>query len=192
VEPRPAVTSDSNGSLENSIDTAPPNPAPQQPPPYAWDGGVVDGAPQGRVVPQEGTPRGLEEPASGRTHIIELYQQVLEERDALAARVDKLEKNHQETELVLAAKSKEAEQLTERVDSLEAAHKDLLDQNQALGARRVQAQIRRLEAEKLLLEAHIETERVKAAEAARAAAAVVRPNASAVRPAPKSGGGERE
>jgi hypothetical protein len=144
-------------------------PAPE-PPLYAWDGGVIDGAPQGRVSEQGGTPRGLEPPPAGRTHIIELYQQVLDERDALATEVELLRKGLAETRIALDAKSKEAQDLTARLAALEAAHAGLLSDNQDIAARLVQAQIRRLEAEKLLLETRIEVERAKAEEAAQAAA----------------------
>src|SRR5262245_34617667 len=41
-----------------------PGPAPTaaEPPLYAWDGGIVDGAPQGEVRQDPSTPRGLETP----------------------------------------------------------------------------------------------------------------------------------
>lgn len=159
-----------------------------QPPLYSWDGGVVDGAPQGRVTPQSGPPRGLEEPSAGRTHIIELYQQVLEERDALAHEVEQLRANLAETTLALDAKTKAAEELTGRVATLEEAHRVLLADNQSIAARLVQAQIRRLEAEKLLLETRIESERAKAEENARAAAAQTRPVKSKAPARPGEGG----
>jgi len=137
---------------------------------YAWDGGVVDGAPQGQVTTEEGTPRGVEAPPAGRAHIIELYQQALDERDALSEELEHLRLVLQQTTQALDAKTRESEDLSARLASLEAAHKELMDDNQSIAARLVQAQIRRLEAEKLLLENHIEIERAKAEEAARAAA----------------------
>lgn len=142
-----------------------------EPPLYGWDGGVVDGAPQGRVSEQEGTPRGLETPPAGRMHIIELYQQVLDERDALASEVEILRKGLEETSLALEAKTKESLDLGAQVASLEAAHAGLMSDNRDIAARLVQAQIRRLESEKLLLETRIEIERAKSEEAALAAAA---------------------
>lgn len=158
------------------------NPAPKPAPPlYAWDGGVVDGAPQGHVLPQEGN-RGVETPPSGRAHIIELYQQVLDERDALSEEVEQLRRTLAQTNLALAAKTKDAEDLESRLSVLEASHKELMQDNQSIAARLVQAQIRRLEAEKLLLETKIEGERAKAEEAARAAAAQPRAGTSRTKP----------
>jgi len=143
--------------------------APSEPPLYAWDGGVVDGSPEGRVQPQGGTPRGVEAPPAGRAHIIELYQQVLDERDALAEEVESLRRTLDATQQALQAKSAESESLAMRLEALDAAHKELMGDNQAIAARLVQAQIRRLEAEKLLLETHIDSERARAEELARTA-----------------------
>ena len=117
----------------------------------------------------------LELTGRARTHIIELYQQVLEERDVLAHEVEELRANLAETDLALDAKTKAVEELSGRVAALEEAHRTLLADNQSIAARLVQAQIRRLEAEKLLLETRIESERAKAEESARAAAAQTRP-----------------
>ena len=136
---------------------------------YAWDGGVVDGAPKGEVRQDTGTPRGLETPPAGRMHIIELYQQVLDERDSLSAEVTLLRKQLEETSLALEARTRTGGELEARVAALEASHKELLEDNHAIAARLVTAQIRRLESEKLLLETRIEMERQKAEAAAQAA-----------------------
>jgi hypothetical protein len=159
-----------------------------QPPLYSWDGGVVDGAPRGRVLHQEGRPRGVETPPEGRMHIIELYQQVLEERDALAHEVERLRAHLAETSLALDAKTKAADELAARVAALDEAHRALLAENQSIAGRLVQAQIRRLEAEKLLLETRIAAERAKAEESTRAAAAQSKPG----KPKPAARAGESE
>jgi hypothetical protein len=154
------------GSLENPAHE--PAARAPRPNPITWDGGVVDGLPQGRVQTQEGSPRGLEPPSGSRTHIIELYQQVVDERDALAVRVDKLTKELEKTRLALEVERHSGEELGARVTGLETERESLLSENQTLAARLVQAQIRRLEAEKLLLETRLEQERVQAAEAVKA------------------------
>jgi len=142
--------------------------AQEAPPPlYAWDGGVVSGVPQGKVGEEQGTPRGIETPPTGRMHIIELYQQVLDERDALSDEVELLRKNLAQTTQALEAETVKSNDLTARVAALEASQKQLTEENQSIAGRLVTAQIRRLEAEKLLLETRIEAERAKA-EAAQA------------------------
>jgi hypothetical protein len=148
---------------------------------YSWDGGVVNGAPQGRVATEQGLPRGVEAPPAGRMHIIELYQQVLDERDSLAEEVELLRSSLEQVTLALDAKTKEAGDLVDRVASLEAAHMELMNDNKAIAARLVQAQIRRLEAEKMLLETRIEVERARTEEAALSATVLGR----------KAAGGER-
>jgi hypothetical protein len=142
--------------------------APAETPLYGWDGGIVDGSPQGEVLSQAGDPRGLETPG-GRMHIIELYQQVLDERDSLTEEVQLLRGALQETRTALDAETVRAGELETRVASLEAAHRELMEDNQSIAARLVTAQIRRLESEKLLLETRIAVEQEKALEAEQAA-----------------------
>lgn len=156
-------------SVENSEPAPTPAPEPPRPAAPVWDRGVVDAPAQGRVQAQEGPPRGLD-PLSGRTHIIELYQQAVDERDALASKLEELRKALLEATTTLELRSRESADLAARVAALESAQAELAGENEALAARLVQAQIRRLEAEKLLLETRLEQERTRAAEAARAAA----------------------
>ncbi|HEX6886366.1 MAG TPA: hypothetical protein VF530_23525 [Planctomycetota bacterium] len=168
TQPKPAPQ-----ALVSSVENSEPAPTPAQEPPRpaapVWDRGVVDAPAQGRVKPQEGPPRGLD-PLSGRTHIIELYQQAVDERDALASKHEELRKALLEATTTLELERRESADLTARVAALESAQAELAGENEALAARLVQAQIRRLEAEKLLLETRLEQERTRAAEAARAAA----------------------
>ncbi len=138
------------------------------PPLLAWDGGVIAGAPQGVVTEESGTPRGLQSPPGGRMHIIELYQQVLDERDALAEEVESLQRALEQTGAALEEERRKSAQLELRVAGLEEGHRGLLEENRELAARLATAQIRRLEAEKLLLEARIEAHRARAAQAAEA------------------------
>ena len=166
------ATPSTDPSREDATQSTTSTPAPTseaEAPLYAWDGGVVDGAPKGEVRQDTGTPRGLETPPAGRMHIIELYQQVLDERDALTDEVQLLRKQLSETSVALDARTQAANELETRVTALEASHKELLEDNRAIAARLVTAQIRRLESEKLLLETRIEMERQKAEAAAQAA-----------------------
>jgi hypothetical protein len=166
---RTAAPGETSGGENPSEPVPVEDPAKQAAPLYSWDGGVVDGAPQG-VSQTEEAPRGIEQPAPGRTHIIELYQQVLDERDGLAEEVELLRKSLEQTTLALEEETRKSADLFARVSALEVGHRELMEDNQAIAARLVQAQIRRLEAEKLLLETRIEVERAKAEEAAQAAA----------------------
>lgn len=173
---RAAAPAESVGGGENPAEPVPvPAEVPEtkETPLYAWDGGVVDGSPQG-VSQDTEAPRGLEQPAPGRTHIIELYQQVLDERDSLAEEVELLRKGLEQTSLALEEETKKSGDLYARVTALEVSHRELMEDNQAIAARLVQAQIRRLEAEKMLLETRIEMEKAREAEAAQAAAAATR------------------
>ena len=138
-------------------------PASQQQPLLGWDGGVVDGATQGSVA-QEGEPvRGLEPSATGRMHIIELYQRVLDERDALTAEVDSVNRSLDETNAALAAERTKSADLEVRLAALEESHRRSMEENRELAARLATSQIRRLEAEKLLLETRLEEARARAA-----------------------------
>jgi hypothetical protein len=160
--------------------------------PALRDPGVVASPPQGRVVTEEGTPRGLETPPAGRMHIIELYQQVLDERDALSAEVERLREELDATRLALDGKTAANEDLSTRLASVQAAHQALMADNQSIAARLVQAQIRRLEAEKMLLETRIESERSKN-EIPRAGAAPAKGAASPTKaPAAKATKGHGE
>lgn len=134
---------------------------------YGWDGGVVDGSPQGEVLSQV-DPRGLETPG-GRMHIIELYQQVLDERDALTEEVQLLRDTLQQTRAALDGETQRADVAEAQVASLQEAHRELMEDNQSIAARLVTAQIRRLESEKLLLETRIAVEQEKMMQAEQAA-----------------------
>lgn len=124
-----------------------------------WDGDVVAGDLPGNTVEESYGARGLEPSPTGRMYIIELYQQVLDERDALAGEVSVLEQALAETRALLSASSDSLQQLEARVVDLEARYEALQQENLDLAARLTTAQIRRLEAEKMLLEAQIQWHR---------------------------------
>jgi hypothetical protein len=166
----------------------PPGVAPQpfaQPPLLGWDGGVVDGAPSGSVSAEGQPAHGLEPSPAGRMHIIELYQRVLDERDSLAGEVETLARTLEETQGTLAAERARSADLETRLAALEASHQSTLGDNRELAARLATAQIRRLEAEKLLLETKLEGLRARAAQ--EAAPAETKP---AEKPAARKGIGE--
>ena len=125
-----------------------------RPPLYAWDGGVVDSARQG-TVGQSSPGHGIEPTLEGRMHIIELYQEVLDERDSLVREVDMLGTTLSKTQELLERSLRERSELEARIVDLTSAQEAITAENQALAARLTTAQIRRLEAEKQLLESQI-------------------------------------
>lgn len=92
-------------------------------------------------------------------HILELYQAVLDERDSLALEVKALTAALEKSETGLGEARRSSSELETRIAALEEAKEALLRQNQELAARLTTAQIRRLEAEKLLLETRIAWQR---------------------------------
>jgi len=123
---------------------------------YARDGSVV-GAPGDGGSARE-TPRHEVGARDGsRMYLLELYQKTVEERDGLARELEThaaalTRASETQAALVKERDEARAEALKLRGE-LEAGRRD----NDELAARLVTAQIRRLEAEKLLLEARIES-----------------------------------
>lgn len=134
---------------------APADPAAETTPLLGWDGGVVDGPEDGAVVESQDPRHGLEPSLEGRMHIIELYQQVLDERDSLLGEVEALTAALQKAQTMLHQTQESAASLEARIAALEEGHRSLLAENQEIAGRLTTAQIRRLEAEKLLLESRI-------------------------------------
>jgi len=127
------------------------------------DPGVIAAPDPGRVS-AAGSPTHSVEPAeSGRTTILELYQGVLDERDGLVRRVSALEADRAKLQEHLRNSEGEVATLELRTASLEVARDEAQAENVELGGRLLTAQIRRLEAEKLLLESKIQWLRAKRA-----------------------------
>lgn len=131
---------------------------------YARDGSVVGAdsgsAPEAPAATQGVADRQLGPSEGGRMYILELYQKAIDERDALELEVRSVQS---ELERARAAATKaEGEQSGSagRIAALEEENRRLLAENVELAARLATAQIRRLQAEKLLLEARIAELRV--------------------------------
>ena len=127
---------------------------------YARDGSVVQGngaagatrnGPAAERLPQEGS----------RTFMLELYQKAIDEKEALALEIRNLEATLQKSRSELAAALKEKDELQQKHDALEAERARLQEESFDLSGRLVTAQIRRLEAEKILLESKIEWQRLE-------------------------------
>ena len=122
--------------------------------------GMVSAGPEGTAV--VGSARhGVEPTDSGRLYILELYQQVLDQRDALEQEVAALQADLEHKEAEIARLGGRATDGEGRVVTLEQEVAALRAENQDLAARLTTAQVRRLEAEKLLLLAKIEMQRAR-------------------------------
>ena len=161
--PQPLETVPAGAAPSARLET--PRPAAEEPRLYARDGSVVTP----RSAPREGPPpaqRELQGSEGSRFHMLELYQQVVDERDALAGEVRRL------TGELDAARQRQGrgddrlaqleKEQAERARELELLRAQSLD----LAGRLTTAQIRRLQAEKLLLETRLEDTRAQGASAA--------------------------
>ena len=122
---------------------------------YAWDGGVVDAAKPGSV--KEGAPSHDVQPTEGgRMYILELYQEAIDERDALQLEVSALNASLEHAQRSIDEYVKRLARADAIASSMTTERDRLRQENADLAARVVTAQIRRLEAEKVLLESKLE------------------------------------
>jgi regulator of replication initiation timing len=98
-------------------------------------------------------------------YLLDLYQKAMDEKDALALEVKGLSSALSQEQGALEALTKERDALIAKVQQLQGDNERVAVENADLAARLTTAQIRRLEAEKILLEAQIEWQRAQTAEA---------------------------
>lgn len=151
----------------------------------ARDGSVVADPVPGGVTRNDVLAHEMQPTATGRMYILELYQQAIDDRDALELEVGSLRNALEQRDAAnqsLRAKLVETEaDVSSKADEIQK----LLEENQELAARLATAQIRRLEAERMLLEAKLEwleAARTAAEKAEGAAAPATKP---AMKPAMK-------
>lgn len=147
-----AVSAPADRTDLGGLEPAPPGEEPL----LAWDGDVVDGPQRGQVVERQDPSRGLEPEPGGRTYLLQLYQDLLDERDHLTDEVRALRKALGEAQSRIDDTSQSTTGLAARLDALEDEVGFLRTENEDLAGRLATAQIRRLEAEKMLLEARID------------------------------------
>lgn len=129
----------------------------QEPPLHPRDEGAFDAPEPGFVIENGPFAHDYEEDGSGgRMYLLELYQQALERAESLEREVIGLTTTLDATYNELDASQAEVHRLNGRAEQLAADVEHLRKENLDLGARLATAQIRRLEAEKMLLEAKIE------------------------------------
>ena len=138
---------------------------------YTRDGQPVSGAgasgapgrgssfTSGGAHPTTGTPpqRGVEPPGESRTYLLELYQQAVEEKDRLTLEVEALESQLAGLQATNASLSDDKQKVEAEVVALRTERDRLQSEGFELAERLATAQIRRLEAEGLLLETALET-----------------------------------
>jgi hypothetical protein len=128
---------------------------------YARDGTVVTPRTAGSVSVTSTPQREVQGSEGSRYHMLELYQQVVDERDELnlevlrlAAEVERSRARQAEIQASLTALERDAA-------AREAELERLREDNLELAGSLTTAQIRRLQAEKMLLESRLEWQRVR-------------------------------
>jgi hypothetical protein len=130
----------------------------QSPNLYARDGGVVDGPEPGSTNDAEQAARVIQNPGpETKLSLLELYQQAIAERDDLTAKLEVLEATVRGLDAELTVKVQDLASGDQRFSALDSRVAALERENADLAARLVTAQIRRLEAEKTLLELQLAT-----------------------------------
>lgn len=128
---------------------------------YARDGTPVATGDEAVVSPETGTPvHGLEEPQESRLYLLELYQRAVDERDELAIEVDGLDADLDEARACQKQQELENAELRRVLQEARADLERLRTRETELAGRLATAQIRRLEAEKVLLETTLEWDRL--------------------------------
>jgi hypothetical protein len=133
---------------------------------YARDGAPVsvDGSESASETAASAPPsREFKQGDGSRLYLLELYQRAVDERDELVLEVSAREKALAQSEVGYAELEQKNTALGLELADLRTRVAGLEDENFDLAGRLATAQIRRLEAEKLLLEATIEWDRLNAA-----------------------------
>lgn len=156
LQPSQRPQLDMPGRLSSGIQAhVVPSPAASSPL-MGWEGQVINDSGEGQTRLAQGPSKhGLEPQISGRTHILNLYQEVLDERDSLLLELERLNSALREGEQLLTQLRSSEKAHSQRLAALEEIKRTLIEQNRDLSSRLTVAQIRRLESDKLLLETQI-------------------------------------
>jgi hypothetical protein len=119
---------------------------------YARDGSVVASEPREKAAQPEDPKHELSSHDGSRVYLLELYQKAMDEKDALVLEVKSLNAQMVREVSEHATTTKERDALALRDQAATVELEKLKNENFDLQARLVTAQIRRLEAEKMLLE----------------------------------------
>jgi hypothetical protein len=133
----------------------------QEPKLYARDGSLVGAQPAGTVAVTPNVGQSSSEDGS-RWTLLEQYQSAIEEKEGLEIEVQGLTAALDDAEQNELAMATELEQLRQYAAQCEEKIKTLEAEGVELASRLTTAQIRRLQSEKLLLEAKLDWKRVQA------------------------------
>jgi hypothetical protein len=131
---------------------------------YARDGTPVSasGSPSfARDTTLDGPAHGVQQSEGSRMYLLELYQEVVDKKEALELEARSLMVELQQAQEKATTLGQELETNQARVTELEATNEEYRAQLRELAARLVTAQIRRFESEKLLLESKIDWVRTR-------------------------------
>lgn len=128
---------------------------------YGFDGSPVQGQGAGTITQESKLAHGVQTEDGSRLYLLELYQQAMDSNDSLGKEVESLNAALERSEAQSAALQEEFSEARKKIATLTGDRERADAQNLELAGRLTTAQIRRLEAEKLLLEATIEWGRLQ-------------------------------
>ena len=128
---------------------------------YGFDGSPVQGRASGSITEEPQLGHAVQTEDSSRLYLLELYQQAMDSNDELGHEVGRLNTALEQSEARSAALAAELRDARISIATLMEEGERAAAQKLELAGRLTTAQIRRLEAEKLLLEATIEWGRVQ-------------------------------
>lgn len=128
---------------------------------YARDGSVVGEQQPGTVSVAQNSNRGSADEGGSRWTLLEQYQDAVSENEGMNFELQAMNQALDESETREAELATLTRELQATLTSTRAQVADLQDQNVELASRLTTAQIRRLQSEKLLLEAKLDWKRVE-------------------------------
>lgn len=141
-----------------------PRPAEGTPVLYGRDGSPIGAARPGQVVEQSKPMNaGVDQTGGSRIVLLELYEDLKTEHEALVIDCEALQKEHELATTTVAEQRTRITQLEAQLAAIQSRNKELEQAQMDMALRLAQAQIARLEAERALLEASIDWHRMNAA-----------------------------
>ena len=128
---------------------------------YGRDGSPVAAQRGGTVDPTRKSTHDLDSSDGSRMYILELYQQAIDEKESLEVEVEALSSALEKANDAIEQGALRIEELQKLSETLRSDVATLQADGEDLANRLTTAQIRRLEAEKLLLEAKLEWQRLQ-------------------------------